>query len=1355
MAVYGLTDYGTDVYGLSLPPAYLVDPMVASAQDYASIRVTWNKPTGIIFRYRLLVNRYGFPVNENDGTIVMDSAVYPGSVYVDPKVIPGAYHYYGFYVLVDEDDDIWIRSGVAGTLMTANFSSAQWMWDNIPEYFKTLPNGGELTADAAGNVYLQQYLKVLGWGADYLKTQYWAAQNYATNAFAMPVNQLYAMAATLGLDFAPEVPAYTMRKAVFNQSHVSRERGTLLGLRNEVILRTGYDGDVTLGPNILLNNDQSQFLSNLTIYEPQATYKKNDVVALFYDRDTELLLAWDDPRLAQQLYTKYSFGANYNGWVYVSLQDFNVTTPPTDSSSNAWWSLVHDVDDQYFHLKNQVAQAQSTWEVIDSTATNGIPAATATIGNGVTDPIATPGTGTDWTTTSLRVKNTGGSAKTLWARSVVRKNVVLGQVVNGSFESDLGIPGHLHNLPNWVPGDWPLITWEPQYSWGWWPNDWWFGPYHTPAWWTHNNCTMSRSTTVAHTGTHSAKITPQGFTTNTAPAQGQLVDSGFETTNWSTGWGTGGTFVTPPSQGSTAHTGSHSYQFGMGSSFGSITLTSPLVATAPGKSITSSIYVKANSTIALSMNWFDQYNNLIGSTAATTLSGSGSAFQNMVNTATAPSNAQTVQVEIIFSGASGNITVNLDDVTFSGPAVTGLATVNTSSPWVVCPAGTAVTGALNVYAPVSLSSTVFVSLQWFDRWGTQIGITNGTPATLSATTWTAISVSGTAPANTVYCAVKFSYTSALATDITYIDDVTTSVALSLNSQYPPELIDAVSDGIPIPWVRDSQAWNATTRYKTGDTVLYGGQPFEAMRASTGATPLTNSTPSPEWAPLSTDRRIRLLASAYASQNLTVGSNQTCAVIPFVEWFDQSGNFIARLFARNPSSGVTIQHPDQLTFDSFTGQSIVSASGSPGSITLGPWVGKYYTNTSLSGSPALTRTDTNVNFTWAGASPGSGIPVSNWSAQWSCSISPTTTGIYTFTGTQTGGGFRILVNGVTVVDNWTAGTTSAVTGTITLFAGTVNNIVVQYYETAHGSSSGTYNALSGWDFSNVTRGGSVTYESPGAVSVYGGQAYNFGLDLKAAQSGGSSNSAYVTIAWLDSHSTVLRTDTTNTIVNTNNVTSQHMGVSGTAPSSAVEAVVTLVVNFGGGSITLNWSGETFTQTLIGAPAADSMVVTSPASFTNTGTTTTTSALVGRITDDRGTTWTVPTGSYSVGDFEGGTAWPTAVGTRSVALVTGQANCRVGATFRSNVASGSGQTQGVVFRYSTNTNYWRATRTVLQKNVAGSFTTVGTFSTPFADGDRIIIQMNGSAIAVFRNGNNSVLTATDTFNDTAVLHGMICE
>ena len=137
------------------------------------------------------------------------------------------------------------------------------------------------------------------------------------------------------------------------------------------------------------------------------------------------------------------------------------------------------------------------------------------------------------------------------------------------------------------------------------------------------------------------------------------------------------------------------------------------------------------------------------------------------------------------------------------------------------------------------------------------------------------------------------------------------------------------------------------------------------------------------------------------------------------------------------------------------------------------------------------------------------------------------------------------------------------------------------------------------------------------------------------------------------------------------------------------------------------------------------------------------LTSRTTNDGNYTWTQNLGSWSVSPYGTGCAYPTTTGQRSIATVnTGSANAQVGLTFVT--AANSGQTHGLLLRYLDANNYLRAGRTTLKQCFWWhTFTTLGTYSTACAVGDRLLVTLNGSTITCYAN-NVQVLQVTSTFN-----------
>jgi len=107
-------------------------------------------------------------------------------------------------------------------------------------------------------------------------------------------------------------------------------------------------------------------------------------------------------------------------------------------------------------------------------------------------------------------------------------------------------------------------------------------------------------------------------------------------------------------------------------------------------------------------------------------------------------------------------------------------------------------------------------------------------------------------------------------------------------------------------------------------------------------------------------------------------------------------------------------------------------------------GEYFTGVNFDMLSAV-RDDTTVNFTWTGA-PLAALPADNFSVRWSGLVKPVYSENYTFY-TQSDAGVRLWINGVKVIDNWTAhGSTENSSGAISLAGGQLYKIVMEYYDT---------------------------------------------------------------------------------------------------------------------------------------------------------------------------------------------------------------------------------------------------------------------------------------------------------------------
>lgn len=151
--------------------------------------------------------------------------------------------------------------------------------------------------------------------------------------------------------------------------------------------------------------------------------------------------------------------------------------------------------------------------------------------------------------------------------------------------------------------------------------------------------------------------------------------------------------------------------------------------------------------------------------------------------------------------------------------------------------------------------------------------------------------------------------------------------------------------------------------------------------------------------------------------------------------NQAGKKIRIYHAENDTypttlAAVGIANTPAITYDyTQTGQwfcvSARTTGGNPATAGATPTgncaqlTASYYNNNSLSGSPALTRLDPNVNYNWGGGTPAPGIQADNFSAIWAGTITAPVTDTYTFY-MWYDDRFRLYIDNVLVADHWTTG-----------------------------------------------------------------------------------------------------------------------------------------------------------------------------------------------------------------------------------------------------------------------------------------------------------------------------------------------
>jgi YVTN family beta-propeller protein len=147
------------------------------------------------------------------------------------------------------------------------------------------------------------------------------------------------------------------------------------------------------------------------------------------------------------------------------------------------------------------------------------------------------------------------------------------------------------------------------------------------------------------------------------------------------------------------------------------------------------------------------------------------------------------------------------------------------------------------------------------------------------------------------------------------------------------------------------------------------------------------------------------------------------------------------------NGVAVSDPDLANLVAYVqeigGQeSSAPTTGAPSSGT--GLSGSYFNNATLSGSAVMTRVEA-VNFNWGSRSPAAAVTGDKFSVRWTGTVQASSTGAYRFR-TNSDAGVRLWVNGVQVINNWTAHTATINTsGVFTLTAGTRYAIKMEYYD----------------------------------------------------------------------------------------------------------------------------------------------------------------------------------------------------------------------------------------------------------------------------------------------------------------------
>jgi prepilin-type N-terminal cleavage/methylation domain-containing protein len=121
-------------------------------------------------------------------------------------------------------------------------------------------------------------------------------------------------------------------------------------------------------------------------------------------------------------------------------------------------------------------------------------------------------------------------------------------------------------------------------------------------------------------------------------------------------------------------------------------------------------------------------------------------------------------------------------------------------------------------------------------------------------------------------------------------------------------------------------------------------------------------------------------------------------------------------------------------------------------TFSGWVGEYYTNQSLTGSPNFCNDDAAISFNYGSGSPKAGFPSDNFSIRWTKTVN-FSNGNHVFT-MGSDDGSRLYIDGTKVLDMWRD--QSYATSTVTRSLSGNHTVTMEFYE-----NGGLANATLAW------------------------------------------------------------------------------------------------------------------------------------------------------------------------------------------------------------------------------------------------------------------------------------------------------
>lgn len=231
--------------------------------DYFTAEIAWGWPLGVTEEWlemALVRSGFGDPVTVNDGETVLygsraaftqDAALIPPPIVYDQPLQPGHWYYYSLFFKTTPLD--WVQAMTGNVLIPRNYGHGEHLWNAVPPFYQTTDSNLR-----EGNGPLRQFLTVFGFEMDQTRSfvESWQETYHIDTC---PLALLKRVGENFGEPYAGGIGSVRYRGLLAALPEALSMRGTSAALRQIIEAASKYDCDLTVGGNLLLLPDDSDF----------------------------------------------------------------------------------------------------------------------------------------------------------------------------------------------------------------------------------------------------------------------------------------------------------------------------------------------------------------------------------------------------------------------------------------------------------------------------------------------------------------------------------------------------------------------------------------------------------------------------------------------------------------------------------------------------------------------------------------------------------------------------------------------------------------------------------------------------------------------------------------------------------------------------------------------------------------------------------------------------------------------------------------------------------------------------------------------------------------------------------------